>query len=375
MKKIFLLLTYINFSVSCAPERLSPPLDALLGSNKSKDNIELFDLFESFEFFPMNEVNIYSDEVSQIKVANNYIFFTEKYSGKLFRYNIDTDETFTLLKYGLGPGEVQEISEFQAFKNILFIFSKPQNKLFLFNLHGELLFERKIGFYPSAFSIYNGELLFRNGFFEKLGFYLRRSDIDLEQVEHIGEYPVLLGQTDFEFTGHLFGGYYSYPFSTKIFKVDENMEKEFINFSLPNPVPDDEVFEHSKIMNYLNDFQNPKNYMLKFILENNEGFFQFSMNNTIKYAVLLKSNELLGINDFNNAGNLFLLLGLPLEYKDGYFYSTINPRFKEWFSMSEKRDEVLTYYHGHNKEFSDFLSGISENSPPVIMKFKLRSKI
>jgi len=375
MKKIILLLAYISCSVACTSEKESPTLDVLLGSNNSKDNVDLFDLFESFEFFPMNEVNIYSDEVNHIKVVSNYIFFTEKYSGKLFRYNINTDETFALLKYGLGPGEVQEVSGLQVFGNTLFIFSRPQNKLFLYNINGELLFEKKLGFYPSDFSVFNGELLFRNGFFEKLGFYLRRCDIDLEQVEHVGEYPVVAGQTDFEFTGHLFGGYYSYPFSTKIFKVDDNNEKEFIQFSVPNPVPDGELFEHSKIIYYLNDFQNPKNYLRKFILEHNEGFFQFSMNNTIKYAVLLKSNELLGINDFNTAGNLFLLLGLPLDYKEGYFYSTINSRFKEWFSMSEKKDEILTYYYKHNKEFADFLSSISENSPPVIMKFKLRSKV
>lgn len=371
--KLYIKLIVVTFLFwTCSPKMESSAVDAELGSNGKKDEIDLYALFDDFDFYPLVETNHFSDEIKAIKVTGKEVFFIEKYSGKVFKLNLDSNNFSSLLRYGSGPGEVQEVSTLQIFNDRLFVLSKPQNKIMVFSSNGNLLDEKKLGFFPSDFSLHKGNLFFRNGFFENSGYFLRKADFDFENIDMVEEYPVIKGQMDFAYTGHLQGGYYSFPFDTKIYSIDDTNDKEVIRFLVRNPMPPDEIFDHQKINTYLMDLENPKNYLNKFIYGNKEGFFQFSIDNEIKYGVLLRSNEFYGTNDFLTEGRLFLLLDLPLAYSDGYFYCGMNPRFKDWFLRTDVREKIIAYYQQRNSKFAAFLATLTEDSPPVIIRFKLK---
>lgn len=371
--KLYIKLIVVTFLFwTCSPKMESSAVDAELGSNGKKDEIDLYALFDDFDFYPLVETNHFSDEIKAIKVTGKEVFFIEKYSGKVFKLNLDSNNVSSLLRYGSGPGEVQEVSTLQIFNDRLFVLSKPQNKIMVFSSNGNLLDEKKLGFFPSDFSLHKGNLFFRNGFFENSGYFLRKADFDFENIDMVEEYPVIKGQMDFAYTGHLQGGYYSFPFDTKIYSIDDTNDKEVIRFLVRNPMPPDEIFDHQKINTYLMDLENPKNYLNKFIYGNKEGFFQFSIDNEIKYGVLLRSNEFYGTNDFLTEGRLFLLLDLPLAYSDGYFYCGMNPRFKDWFLRTDVREKIIAYHQQRNSKFAAFLATLTEDSPPVIIRFKLK---
>lgn len=373
MKLYIQLIVVTLLFWTCSPKMESSAVDAELGSNGKKDDIDLYALFDDFDFYPLVETNHFSDEIKAIKVTGKEVFFIEKFSGKVFKLNLDSNNVSSLLRYGSGPGEVQEVSTLQVFNDRLFVLSKPQNKIMVFSFNGNLLDEKKLGFFPSDFSLHKGNLFFRNGFFENSGYFLRKADFDFENIDMVEEYPVIKGQMDFAYTGHLQGGYYSFPFDTKIYSIDDTNDKEVIRFLVRNPMPPDEIFDHQKINTYIMDLENPKNYLNKFIYGNKEGFFQFSIDNEIKYGVLLRSNEFYGTNDFLTEGRLFLLLDLPLAYSDGYFYCGMNPRFKDWFLRTDVREKIIAYYQQRNSEFAAFLATLTEDSPPVIIRFKLKA--
>lgn len=375
MKNKLFVVIFLLFIWNCSSKLETTVIDAELGTNGRKDKIDFFSLFDDFDFFPLPGSNHFSDEIKLLKVSGKDVFYVEKYSGKLFKFDLISKKVHSLLTYGAGPGEIQEVSNIQIFNKTLFVLSKPQNKLLVFSSNGDFLDEKKLGFFPSDFSIHKGNLFFRNGFFEKTGYFLRKTDYDFEKIELVKEYPIINGQTDFAFTGYLQGGYYSFPFDTKIYSVDDPKNKEVIEFSVRNAVPSNEIFDHQTINKYLMDFQNPKNFLGKFILGEKEGFFQFSISNELKYGILLQSNEFLGTEDFLSFGRLFLLLGVPLDYSEEYFYFAMNPNFKDWFLRTDTREEIINYYTSRHRQFADYLMALSEDSPPIIIRFKLKKAL
>lgn len=346
-------------------------VNALVGNNQIKDNLILFDLIEDIQVIDLSNRNDILIDINQVKVVDNYIFLLESYSRKIYRFDLKNNSLIQILNYGNGPKEIREPSKILSNKNNLIVLSKPQSKLFVSDFDGNVTQETKLDFFPSDISIHENSFYFMNGFFERSGNYIKKSDHDINNFKFFGSYPVNNDQMDFAFTGNLQDNLYSFPFGSSIYEMEEK-EKVLIQFELENSIKENELFDHRLIKSYLNDFDSPKNFLQKFYLKENQGFFQFSIDNKIEYAVILSSGQFFGTEDFDLKYNPFLIFGQPKDYRNGYFYTILGEKFKEWFLLSKEKDKIIEYYRKNAKILGDYLAILNEDTPPTIIKFRLK---
>lgn len=371
MKRLCFLLL-ITLPLGCQEKTYtSIEINPLLGNNNVKDNIRVFDLIEDLQIIGLPQDNNFLLDISQLKVSDNYIFFVEKYARKIYRLELQNNNITPLFNYGKGPGEIQEPSKILIENNKILVLSKPQSKLFFSELNGIISRESKLDFFPSDISIHENSLYFTNGFFEKSGNYIKKSDLDLNKIELFGSYPVKPDQMDFAFSGTLQDNLFAFPFGSNIYEI-KNKEELVIQFNLENGIKDDELFDHKLIQSYLNDFNSPKNFLQKFYLKDNQGIFQFSINNRIEYSILLSSGQFFGTEDFELKYNPFLLFGQPKDFRNGYFYTVLGEKFKEWFLLSKEKNKIIEYYTKEIKPLGDYLAELNEDTPPAIIKFRLK---
>lgn len=368
----YLLILLLTIFIGCQNKTNNNfLLNAMVGNNQIKDNLSVFDLIENIEIISTSGKNGELIDIGQLKVFSNYIFMVDSYTKKLYRLDISNNSINQILKYGNGPGEIIEPSKLLLDEDKLLILSKPQSKIFVTDFDGNVFQETNLDFFPSDFSSYENSFYFMNGFFEKSGNYIKRSDFNLINSGFFAKYPVNDSQMDFAFTGNLQDNLYSFPFGSTIYEIKEK-EKIRFQFQLDNNIKENELFDHNLIQTYLKDFKQPKNFLQKFFVKENQGFFQFSINNKIKYSILLPSGQFFGTEDFDIKYNPFLVFGQPKDYRNGYFYVIIGEKFKEWFLLSNQKEEIIEFYSKKSKILGEYLSKLEENSSPLIIKFSLK---
>lgn len=374
MNRIYFSLFFFVF-LSCNKKETVLQIDPLLGTNDKEDNIDLFHLFDEIKIIRLENVPDSFYDITNLKLSASTFFLIEAFSKNAYKYNLDLNEFEKLFNYGEGPNEIKEVSNILIANNRVFIFSKPQNKLFVADQSGSIKQEIKFNFYPSNISVSNNLFFFQNGFFEKSGYFLKSTDFEFKNFNLHGSYPVISGQQDYKFSGYLNGPYFSYPFDSKIYEIQKGNEILKYDFKSDIFIPKDEIFDHQKVDKYIRDFENPKSYIKEFFIRGEQGFIQFSIKNKIKYAIVLPSGAVLGTDDFNLTFNPFLIVGMPFDFQDGYFYSVIGEKFRDWFLYSEQKIEIIEFYKKENAEVGKYLEIINEDSPPAILKFKLKKSI
>lgn len=371
----FYLSLFFFVILSCKKNETNLQTDPLLGTNHKKDKIAVFHLFDEIEIIKLENVPNSFYDITDLKLSGSSFFLIETFSKNAYKYNLELQEFEKLFNYGDGPNEIKEVTNLFLASNNLFVFSKPQNKLFVSDLKGSIKKEIKLNFYPSNISVGNNVVFFQNGFFEKSGYFLRTADFEFEKFDFHGRYPVIKGQQDYKFSGYLDGPYFSYPFDSKIFELSNISEVVKYDFSSDIFIPRNEIFDHQKVDAYLRDFENPISYIKQFFIRDGQGFIQISIKNKIRNVIVLSSGTVLGADDFDLTFNPFLLVGIPFDYQDGYFYSVVGEKFRDWVLLSDKKKEIIEFYKKENDEIGKYLEFMNEDSSPIILKFKLKPTI
>ncbi|QDH79027.1 6-bladed beta-propeller [Echinicola soli] len=292
---------------------------------------------------------------------------------------------------GEGPGYYRGATDFviDRERGRIIIYSRGDQALLEFNQQLEFVRQVKLGFFAYDMSLLeSGNLAFylsmngeRDG-----GGNIWICDTEGKILEKRMEYPEGKKYYPFDYTGFLKNGYYTYPLSSRIYRLGENdkPDEQVMEIRIPGGIGEDEIFEHEKYLQQgYTDFVNQKAILNQFEigLEGKELIFNYDF----KY----EGKRFVGTGFLNMSGQVFSHKNLK-ETLDGDWFSkaffTVRhfPDFCQAtnFFYSVSNNDILSRYLKKNKEEIDgidtpltgILKKVSSENNPVIIKFRLKEK-
>jgi hypothetical protein len=193
-----------------------------------------------------------------------------------------------------------------------------------------------------------------------------------------------------DYTGFIVGNYYTYPLSSKIFKLEEDqpIDKAIAEVIFPDRWPEEKRYNHG---DFLHAERSKHHTLSKFTTGNNAEeflfFYSFRENNYRVYTLgaRLASGQVFGHLDlkhgFKSSSDLFGKLffrgpySLPtFSSSSGYYYvSTDIESMTDLFYAN--KDNALKEIMQIDKELYEVLRQERDHETSIIMRFKLRKSI
>lgn len=349
VKKIFLGLFLFQL-ISCKNStEISNSEKGVFQEIKIKDNLDVVesDYKKLFTSSSLSELvlpdSIFVSNVNKLKFSEEKILILDKKFSSLLVFDNSGEFLGSVGTLGFGPGEFQEITDFEVKFGVISVYSKADFKIFRFNLSNlSYIDSRKIDFFAnSMIQLSENEFLF----------YINHNPSDFSKDKNIiflntnsGEskmffkYDQTKSNSVIDFSGFLVGQeggiYFSLPFDNKVFvfeekELDFNLEYKFNNVS-------DEILENKE------DFQKlifggmlldkgRKVSVLGSIFLKNERYmvFKYLYNSTEYYGIYKFNTKEFKVFSKKSFSDLSInVLGDPLyisESNDLYFAFTSEP--------------------------------------------------
>lgn len=215
------------------------------------------DLMEEVEFYVLS-----TPDSIKLTVAQKIIEFNDRYlvldKKKKIIFAFDQEGEFRQLvgKKGEGPNEFKEVTDFQVNKqnSRLYLFSRPDFAIFEFDENLDFL--RKISVADWAFQM---DIL-ESGNFALYSFLAEGEDeFNISIYDETGKllerrmrFPKSDSYVALDYSGFIKKGFYTYPRSSKIFKINEKKEQDSLVYEVifPNRIDETKIFDYDNLYNY-----------------------------------------------------------------------------------------------------------------------------
>lgn len=293
------------------------------------------------------------------------------------------DYVSTVGNKGEGPGYYHGVTDFvvDRSRELILIYSRGNQSLFEYDKNLEFVRQIKLGIFAFHMS------LLESG---NIAFYLDMDadrdgngniwiyDIDGNILEKHMDYPGGNEYISFSYTGFLKNGFYTYPLSSKIFRLKENGQPDELvwDISIPRGLEESEIFGHQKYLSCTHsNFASCKNILNQFELGEQEAEILF------KYDYSYKNGKAIGLGVVNKSGQVFSHMNLKMNWFHSSFFNlqsvpTYSISNNMYYSASNL-DYVEQYSTAFEELDTPLAKAIQHADPegnPIIIKFKLKEK-
>ena len=357
-------------------------MDSLISPRELLTNVEYIKLGSPEEFF--------LTEAKKILELDNKLFILDKNKKILVAYDLQGNFIGQVGKKGMGPEEYQSVYDFAVDpkRNSILIFSSADQTILEFD--SDLSFKRKVRFniYASHMSLLESG---NNAFYT---YFEGSSNIPVynfegEQVDKRMPFPENGQYTPMSFTGFIVGDYYTYPLSSKIFRLEEGKgnDSEVFEINFPGRRQEEKKFEHAEFLSHwLED-----HILCKFSIgkDADELLFYYSYsekgNQGFTLGAKLSNGQVFGHLNMKHGSKsrsdpfvrLFFVgpYNLPTySNASGYYYTATTIESMDEFYSGDK-NATLNEIEQIDYNLYKVLKELKDTENPILMRFKLRKEL
>ncbi|MGE0932534.1 6-bladed beta-propeller [Peijinzhouia sedimentorum] len=395
----FTLLGFLLL-ISCKSENAiegAPEVIDINDYTKTDSLLSIRSLLEDVSYIQLKGADtFFLSNTKKILEIDNKLIIHDKNKEVLVAYDLEGNFLGQVGAKGEGPEEYKQVTDFDIHpqRNSIIIYSRGDQSFLEYDHSLKFIQKVRVGFWGMHMSVLeSGNLAFfkdpESGS-NNIAIY----DIEATKIEETMPFPV--GENNeyilSDFSGFLKGGFYNYPFSSEILKLQEGegLDQVYFQINFPNMRSEEKKFAHMEYFNQ--DLQ----------LENNGILWHYTVGENKKELIFYYSYKIgngygntIGIK--NESGQIFghfnLKHGGPDkadEFLKLFFWNSYNiPNYSSStnYYYSASTQEGLDYLHRIEKDtFLEGLKSIDMNlyntlkdakdvDNPIVMKFRFKSKI
>ncbi|UJP64644.1 6-bladed beta-propeller [Mongoliitalea daihaiensis] len=352
--------------------------------------ISIKELFEDISY-----ISLKTPDSLQLTYAAKIIEFQDKLivlDGKkkiLLAFELDGNFIGQVGNKGEGPEEYQSITDFDfdMYRNEIVAFSRADMSIFWFDKDLKFIEKKRINSWGNLLAILESGNIAIYSYMDNNNdpYNIRIYDRAGILVSKAMPYPQENGGfTVPDYSGFIRNNYYTYPYSSRVYKIDEENLNEYplFEFKFPNMRDEKKKFDHSEF--FLKPFSDEILGKFEFGKSNKEAIFKYSFksgaNNGFTTGILLSSGEAFGHQQLKHGAvgkdDIFVKLFFVSPYNlpnystvSGYYYVARDIESVAFF-YDEIKNELKELVKS-DPHLYDLLIGLEDIESPFIMRFKL----
>ena len=354
------------------------------------------DLMTDVEYIKLGAPQeFYLSDAKKIIEFNEKLFVLDKNKKVVIVYDLGGNYIGQLGKKGRGPEEYINVYDFDVSleRNTVLLWSSGDNAILEFS--PDFAFRRRIKFdlFASQLAILeSGNVAFYR-YFDNTGFNISIFSLTGKQINQRMPFPENGHYVPMDYTGFVVGDFYTYPLSSKIYKIREdiNIDPLVFDVKFDGSWEEGQIFDHNKYLNSKN-----ANILSKFTIgEGGKEFLVYYRYNDPDYkgyclGVKLSGGQVFGHLDLKHGWKSKSDIFSKLFFSDPYNIPTYSKTTGYYYITSV--NEAMFLFHNGEDEFHaidkkstlneikhidyDLYSILMEhkdNDNPILMKFKLRN--
>ncbi|GAB2615463.1 6-bladed beta-propeller [Belliella aquatica] len=351
------------------------------------------DLMKDVEYIKFNTPDEFKlTSVSKIQEMENKLIVLDGKNNILIAFDSNGNYIAQVGKIGEGPEEYKEASDFDIDQNsnIINIFSRADHAILQFDSDLKFLKKIKLKNWASQFGVLESGNL---ALYSYLGEESNKFNISIynQSGEVIDQKMMVNPSKNFiplNYSGFINKEFYTYPLSSKIYKIKENQKEDSLVYLIdfPNKFEEKNIFDHGSYINPADKIK--KNILSKFEIGDDGEFlcyyeFREGLSNGYTLGVRLSSGETFGHQNMHHAakgkGDVFVWMFFTGPY------SILSYSKESEFYYAASNIDVVAVYQDYitqrikEKNVKDIkLLNLLEDmdlEEPVLMKFKLKKYI
>jgi hypothetical protein len=397
--KINNLIIYIFFLIGCKisiseENRVKGEVIDFINVKKLDSLISPRELMKDVEF-----INLKTPESFKLTFASKIQKINEKFlvldAKKKLLFAFDNTGNFIgqVGKKGEGPQEYKEVTDFNINPNSMEIniFSRADHAILQFDSNLSFKKRIKLNNWASQFGILDsGNFAFYSFLGEEEGssFNINIYNSAGKKLDQRMKIPPIENEIAMNYSGFINNEFYSYPLSSKIFKIQENKGNDslvyIINF--PNKFEEEDIFDFGSYLNPKNNIK--KNILSKFEIGNNGEFlcyyeFKEGSSNGYTLGIRLANGETFGHLNMKHASENKADIYVRMFFIGPYNIPSYSP-LENCYYIASNIDAISVYYKEiketiNKKEISEghFLELLESTDleETILMKFKLKESL
>lgn len=350
------------------------------------------ELMTDVSYIVLETDEFFLTEAQKIIEFNNHLLIHDKNKKKLVAFNLDGKFIQQIGQQGFGPEEYQSVYDFDIDYNneLIYILSRADMSIIVFDKTFKYLRRINFDYYPYLMSVLDdGNIAIYQSYDNGGDHNITVIDSNGKIVSERMPYPKNGTYIATDYTGFLKGQFFTYPFSSIIYRIDSKsiVDKAVYKLDFPNKRKEDSKFEHQSYF-YANQ-QDPSEILGKFTIgdKNEELMFFYSLKQGGKVSypigIKLKSGQLFSHTNMNHGayfqnGDIFTDLFLFGFYNlpefsrtSGFYYVATNSEY-----MTDFFNDKAKYLNDASKkdpELEQVLVNLMDDKEySIIMRFKLK---
>ena len=354
--------------------------------------VSIRDLMEDVEYIKLSSSDrFFLSSASKISSLGDKIFIRDKNKKALVSFDQAGNFLGTVGTKGLGPGEYRSVTDFDVHpqRNSIFVFSRGDKAILEFDY--DLKFKKQFIVENWAFGmsvLSNGQIAVYTYFDARDNNILIYDPDTGIIVDERMPYPSSLVPKSMDYTGYLRGDYYTYPLSSRVYRLNmmEELDSAYFDISFPDQRPEELKFEHEE---YLTETNRLGNEILGDFSVGESGQelifyygYRVAGRSGITLGVRTRSGEVFGHTKLKHGGRSFSEAFVKLFFlspynlpkyskKDGYYY--VIPTQEGMYNVyGPDRESFLNEIKDTDKQLHDLLYAMNDGDNPILMRFRLK---
>ncbi|MFN3666785.1 MAG: 6-bladed beta-propeller [Sediminibacterium sp.] len=377
-------------SCTLAERESDKPVQILDATQPCNKPISPRELFTDVEYIKLKSPEqFFLTEAKKILEINDKLIILDKNKKIVVAYDKHGNLLGHVGRKGTGPEEYQSVFDIavDAKRQAIIIFSSADQAILEFDTSLQFVQKVRINRFSSQMTLLESGNLAFYGYPEggayNIGVYNLKGELIEEHMKFPeGEYAPV------DFSGCLNGNFYTYPLSSRIFKLKEGKPEDSALYEVKfqGMRPENEKFEHTKFMNNLGRDQ--RNVFSNFSIGagGNEllFYYQFREGAEVGFTlgVKLANGRVFGHSCLKHGAksnsDLFVKLFFTGPYnlpaysqQSGYYYTAATLESMDAF-FSGNREATLASIRQLDEDLYEVLDDFRDYENPIVMKFKLR---
>lgn len=314
-------------------------------------------------------------EISKVIFHQNHYYILDKKFSNLLIFDSKGKFISKVGRLGMGPGEYQNINDFDIVKNRVIVYSNDSMSLLDYDLMGKYIRKRKVPFFASHFTILDNDFLaFYINFNPSEEVYnLFITDADLNIVEK--RFPYYKKQ----YMGIEFSGFTKKSSTLNLFSVglsdsvyhienDKSLSLKYVfDFEKFKLLEEDRINHQKFMMNGIN-----YSFLEDGFIENNDVLmYNFQHKSKLHTGIYFKETKLNYLYSKKSKDFHENIISIPVGSIEKSIISYVNPEyFLHFLEIDSKGFNKLKLT---DEKLYQVLKEINEKSPPVLFVFSFKT--
>jgi hypothetical protein len=392
-------LSIIILSFGCNQDRTSIEINAaaniidVASINEPKELISPRELLTEVEYIVLNQRDsFFLTSARKILELDKKLLILDANKEELVAYDLKGRYLGKVGKKGMGPQEFRGANDFTVdpVRGKILIFSRTDKAVIEFN--SDLSFSRKVRLNTWAFQmslLSSGHIALYTNYSGEEPNNILIYDIEGNQIDSRMPYAVNGDYTPMDYTGFIVGNYYTYPLSSKIYKIDENRTKDIVLYEInfPNRRSEEKILNHADFLDRRNWMQ--QHILAKFAIGDNEEeiLFYYSYREIEEtgytLGVKLSNGQVFGHRNLKHGYGsksdpivkMFFLgpYNLPTySHVSGYYHVATDIENLTELIYNNKEASLKEINHIDSALFATLMA-LEDFETPIVMRFKLKN--